>query len=225
MKKIVFFAMLLSSLATLKAQNEISFICNGNTYQNGDTVVVNLTNNHSTNAIIFRNNTSFVLQEMVATMTGIELNGITINALCAGECVPGLVTTPFNIDASSDYTGFMIDYDVDESVAQPYSIYTLQLANHQINSSIVVRLNAPAQGIDEVADIHPTAYPNPSNGRVTVSYNVSRPSTLAVYDMQGRMVRQISVNGNGNTVIDNLPVGIYTYGIMGCGSVQKLIVK
>ena len=224
MKKFLSFALLLSSLMVLNAQTQISFVCNGQTYQNGESFVVVLDNDHSTEAISLHNNTPSRLQNLVITATQIESHGIEVTALCTEQCVPGLVSVPFNIAPSGDYP-FSIDYEMDETVENPYCVYNLEISNGTITCSAVVRLQTAPLGIEAVVMSHISAYPNPAEGRVNISYEVGQPSTLAVYDVQGRIVRQLTVSGSGNAVIDNLPAGIYAYGILGSTTMQKLIVK
>ena len=60
---------------------------------------------------------------------------------------------------------------------------------------------------------------------VAISYELNQPATLAIVDMQGRTVRQLTVEGNGTAMVDDLPAGIYAYGILGSNNMKKLIVK
>ena len=227
MKKILSIVLFLSSVAALSVQAQIGFKYNGNTYQNGDNFVVVLepTAEHC-NAISFANQSYSALQDLVVTMTPIEMEGIDIWGLCAGiYCRQDTVSDSFTIPPSGEYREFTMDLTIDEAVAQPYSIYRMKVSNDNISCSVVVRFQAYAEGINNVEASNITAYPNPAQGNVNISYNVDQPSTLAIYDMQGRMVRSMSVSGTGNAVVDNLPAGIYTYGIMGNSTMQKLIVK
>ena len=118
-----------------------------------------------------------------------------------------------------------MDLTIDEAVAQPYSIYKMKVSNGNFACSVTIRFQAYAEGINDVTSSALTAYPNPAQGNVNISYDVNQPSTLAIYGMQGRVVRSMSVSGSGNAVVDNLAAGIYTYGIMGSTTMQKLIVK
>jgi hypothetical protein len=159
-------------------------------------------------------------------MTSIEMSGIDIWGLCAGAyCRQDTVSDAFNIPPSGEYNDFTMDLTIDEAVAQPYSIYKMKVSNGNFACSVTIRFQAYAEGINDVTSSALTAYPNPAQGNVNISYDVNQPSTLAIYDMQGRVVRSMSVSGSGNAVVDNLPAGIYTYGIMGSTTMQKLIVK
>ncbi len=227
MKKILSFLLLLSSVAVLNVQAQIGFKYNGHTYQNGDEFAVVLAPDaEHCNSVSFVNQGYSVLQNVTVTMTPIEMEGIDIWGLCAGAyCRQDSVSDAFNIPPSGEYTEFTMDLTIDEAVAQPYSIYKMKVSNDNVACSVTIRFQAYAEGINDVASSTLTAYPNPAQGNVNINYNVAQPSTLAVYDMQGRVVRNLSVSGSGNAVVDNLPAGIYTYGIVGSGSVQKLIVK
>ena len=227
MKKILSFLLLLSSVAVLNVQAQVAFKYNSHTYQNGDEFVVVLAPDaEHCNSVSFVNQGYTVLQNVTVTMTPIEMEGIDIWGLCAGAyCRQDSVSDAFNIPPSGEYTEFTMDLTIDEAVAQPYSIYKMKVSNDNVACSVTIRFQAYAEGINDVASSTLTAYPNPAQGNVNINYNVAQPSTLAVYDMQGRVVRNLSVSGSGNAVVDNLPAGIYTYGIVGSGSVQKLIVK
>ena len=227
MKKILSFILLLSSVAVFSVQAQIGFKYNGHTYQNGDEFVVVLAPDaEHCNSISFINQGYSALQNVVVTMTPIEMSGIDIWGLCAGVyCRQDTVSDAFNIPPSGEYSDFVMDLTIDETVAQPYSVYKMKVSNDNVACSVTVRFQAYAEGINDVASSALTAFPNPAQGNVNISYNVAQPSTLAIYDMQGRVVRSLSVSGSGNAAVDNLPAGIYTYGIVGSGNVQKLIVK
>lgn len=227
MKKILSFLLLFSSVAVLSVQAQIGFKYNGHTYQNGDEFVVVLAPDaEHCNGISFVNQGYSALQNMTVTMTPIEMSGIDIWGLCAGTaCRQDSVSDAFNIPPSGEYTDFTMDLTIDEAVTQPYSIYKMKVSNNNVACSVTIRFQAYAEGISDVASTTLTAYPNPAQGNVNISYDVNQPSTLAIYDMQGRVVRSISVSGDGNVVVDNLPAGIYTYGIMGSNNMQKLIIK
>ena len=227
MKKILSFLLLFSSVAVFSVQAQIGFKYNGHTYQNGDEFVVVLAPDaEHCNGISFVNQGFSALQDMTVTMTSIEMSGIDIWGLCAGAyCRQDTVSDAFNIPPSGEYTDFTMDLTIDEAVAQPFSIYKMKVSNNNVACSVTIRFQAYAEGISDVASTTLTAYPNPAQGNVNISYDVNQPSTLAIYDMQGRVVRSMSVSGSGNAIVDNLPAGIYTYCIMGSTTMQKLIVR
>lgn len=224
MKKILSIALLLGSFVALNAQT-IDFLYDGNVYHNGDTMVVTVEKTaHTTDAIGFRNGGLSDVTGLVVNMTEIERDGIEAWGLCTGDqCVPTLTSATFTIPAGSDYNTFTIDITVDD-IARPYGVYNMVLSNNTITSAIVVRFQAYTEGIENVAINNINAYPNPAQGQVNISYSVDQPSTLAIYDMQGRMVRQENIMGNGTAIVNDLHTGVYVYGIMG-QQMQKLIVK
>ena len=226
MKKILSFLLLFSSVAVLGVQAQIGFKYNGQTYQDGDNFVVVLAPDAiHFGGISFVNQGQSTLQNLVVTMTPIEVSGIDIWGLCAGACRIDSVSNPFDIPVGGEYSEFTMDLTIDEAVAQPFSIYRMKVSNDRVASSVTIRFQAYTEGISDVASSALTAYPNPAQGNVNIRYDVNQPSTLAIYDMQGRVVRSMSVSGSGNAVVDNLPAGIYTYCIMGSTTMQKLIVK
>lgn len=230
MKRILSFALLLCSLAVLNAQTQVGFVYDNHTYQNGDTMVVVLQKSAiNCEGIAFKNQTASMLSNMVVTMTEIERDGFEAWGMCTDACVMGLTSNPFNLPPNALYNSFSIDLTIDANVECPYGVYNLQVSNGTITCAVVVRFQAYTLGIDDVlANSRLSAYPNPAEGQFRVSYEVSQPATLAIYDVQGRVVRQMPVCGNGTVMVSDLPAGIYAYGIVENGrrsQMQKLIVK
>lgn len=227
MKKILSFALLLCCFAVANAQ--VGFVANGHTYQDGDTIVVTLQKTDlATNAISFQNQTSSDLTGLTAAVTELEQGGVSIWALCAGQCVPALTSTPFDIPANSVYSLFEMDLEIDANVENPYGVYKMEVFNSEVSNFVYVRLQAYTLGINEAqTSAAVQAYPNPAEGQFSISYSVSQPSTLAIFDVQGRMVRQMPVNGEGAVKVSDLAAGVYAYGILenGRAQMQKLIVK
>lgn len=233
MKKILSFALLLCSLAVANAQ--VAIVCNEETYQNGDTVTVGLQKTAmNCEDIAFINQGHTPLNGMVVTMTEIETAGLTCWGLCTGvQCVPTLTSAPFSIAIGETYDQFSIDIMIDDAVERPYGVYNLEISNGTVTCAIVVRLQAyPVGGdvaIDDVrSNVALQAYPNPAEGQFSISYSVSQPAALAIFDVQGRMVRQMPVSGEGAVKVSDLAAGIYTYGIIENGrraQMRKLVVK
>lgn len=227
MKKVLFFAAMLCGFVALNAQTPIALLYNGECYQSGDTVVVTLAKTaHNCDAIGFRNQTSGAIQNVVVNMTEIESNGVEAWGLCTGDqCVPTLTSAAF-VMTPGDYTTFTIDVTID-NVERPYGVYNLTVGSSLVNSSFVVRFNAYEETVginDVVANSTVNAYPNPAQGQVNFNYSVEHPATLAIYDVQGRVVRQMNVCGEGTLQVNGLAAGIYAYGIAG-SQMHKLIVK
>lgn len=232
MKKILSLVLLLCSVVVLNAQTQIGFAYDGTTYQNGDTMIVTCEKTASSiESIDFVNQTSSILRDLVVTLTEIERDGFEAWGLCTTQCVADLTSAPFNLTPNGTFDGFSIDVSIDESVERPYGVYTMQVSNGTITCSVVVRFQAYTEtvGIDNVlANSSVKAYPNPASEQFSVSYSVEQPSTLVVYDAQGRQVRAMAISGNGTLSISNLPAGVYAYGIVNGKSrsqMQQLIVK
>lgn len=225
MKKILFFALLLCSLTVLNAQNQLSIVYNGNVYNPGDTLVTVVEPDASQfHGLIIRNNTSNDLTNLVFTKRLVENHGIDIWGLCTGmQCVQSDTSAKFTVPANDDYADFYMDVMIDDE--HSWSLYEISIHNVEVVCDFVLRMQDFALGINEVvAQSSVSVYPNPSQGQVNVRYNVEQPSTLVVYDAQGRTISQQTICCNGTTAISNLPAGIYAYGIAG-SQMHKLIVK
>ena len=225
MKKVLSFALLLSSLFLANVQGQIAFLYNGQTYENGDSVNCYTTINSLT-GLTLKNTSDNNLRDLVVIITPIEEHGIHAWGVCAGgRCVEGLTSSKFNLNAGATDDMFAIDINIDPDVPDAYSVYTVQVKNSSVNCSFTLRINYGTLGIEEtVLNSSILAYPNPAQGTFTVRYEAEQPATLIVIDMQGRTVRSIPVQGNGTLNINDLPAGMYAYGIAG-GMMQKLIVK
>lgn len=225
MKKFVSFALLLGSLFLANVQGQIGFIHDGHTYVNGDSITA-YTTTTPFSGIALKNTTSDTLRDLVVTIIPIEEHGMSAWGVCAGGfCVASLTSNKFRLNAGATDDMFAIDYETDPNVANPYGIYTIRVRNSRVNCSVKVRINIGELGIGEAATAATLlAFPNPAQGSFAISYEVGHPSTLVVTDMQGRTVRELQVEGCGTAVVDNLPAGIYAYGIQG-NSMKKLIVK
>lgn len=227
MKKFLSLTLLLSSLFLANVQGQIGFIYNGQTYNDGASFTVTLApGSIACSDVQLKNTGNTALMNLVATVTPVEENGINVWALCVGgACLPRLNSDPFNLEAGAVDNTFALDLDVDASVAQPYGVYSVNVTNGTVTSTVTIRLEINTVGIDNVAEeLRTVAYPNPVQGAFAIRYAVEQPATLAIVDMQGRTVRSIPVMGNGSVNVSDLPAGLYAYGIAG-GKMQKLIVK
>lgn len=227
MKKFLSLTLLLGSLFLANVQGQIGFIYNGQTYNDGASFTVTLApGSIACSDIQLKNTGNTALMNLVATVTPVEENGINVWALCVGgACLPRLNSDPFNMEAGAVDNTFALDLDIDASVAQPYGVYSVEVTNGTVTSTVTIRLQVNTVGIDNVAEeLATVAYPNPAQGAFAIRYEVEQPSTLAIIDMQGRTVRSIPVEGNGSVNISDLPAGLYAYGIAG-DKMQKLIVK
>ena len=229
MKKLLSLTLLLGSLFLANVQGQIGFIYNGQTYTNGASFTVTLAPTvHNCTDIQLKNMGYSALQNLVITITAVEDHGVNAWGLCAGGvCIPSLTSNPFTLTPGAIDTSFAIDLDIDNSISNPYGIYTIEVSNGTITNTVTVRFEVQGnhEGIAEaLKTVGIVAYPNPAQGAFSIRYEVEQPTTLAIVDMQGRTVRSIPVEGNGSVNVNDLPAGMYVYGIAG-GKMQKLIVK
>ena len=228
MKKILSFALLLGSLLFANVQGQIALIYNGTNYQNGDTMTVYLdASAHQISSVKLKNTSTSMLQNLVVTLTAIEESGVTAWGICAGgSCVATLTSTPFNLTPGYLDENFAIDIDINPDIPNPHSTYNVNISNGNINCNIVMKVVVSTVGINQtLTDVATKAFPNPAQGTVNISYDLNQPATLAIIDMQGRLVRQLPVAGNGTATLNDLPAGIYAYGILGSNNMKKLVVK
>lgn len=222
MKKAFFLALILGCFCAAKAQ-DVSFIYNGVTYNDGDAITLYVSDRApSFEDLYFKNNGAARTGDTVVLELQ-DTNGLWCWALCTGDlCKPGSVSAPFDMPANSTYEDFSFDLRwAANHDANASATYRLSLAG----STVTITFAIGTTGISEVASARQAvAFPNPAQGQVSIRYAVAQPSTLVVYDAQGRQVREMNVNGNGTAQFAELPAGIYAYGILGT-QMQKLIVK
>lgn len=61
-----------------------------------------------------------------------------------------------------------------------------------------------------------TVYPNPSTFAVNFKFDSEQPKAILIYDMQGRVVENVSVNSTTHTIsTENWSKGQYTYSLIG----------
>ena len=236
MKKILCFVMMLCGIAAVNAQtssDDVTFIYNGQTYSNGDTLVVSVRPTAiGFEGVVIKNNTSDSLKNVRVSMTEIENNGITVWSICAGECIAGLLSTPFSIAGESTYQDLAIDINIADGVANPSSVYEVFVIDQRENvlGSMVMRIVVDnTESIDNViANANFNAYPNPAQGLINVESNIQN-AQFVIYDLQGREVLRQPLAGQHTTLsLQGLTQGVYVCGILAEGlrsQMQKLIVK
>lgn len=222
MKKALFFALIIGCFSFAKAQ-EISFIYNGVTYNNGDSITLYVAPNaHSFDELYFKNNGTSTATQIQVELTLLRNDSLNVWGLCSGDlCVLDLTSAPFNIEAGATYDLFSFDIRGAETEGN-YADYQMIIYNDTAILHFVV--GTPVSISPVATASQATAFPNPAQGLVSIRYAVDQPSTLVVYDAQGRTLRQIPVAGEGTLRLSDLPAGIYAYGILGT-QMQKLIVR
>ena len=230
MKKFLFLMLLAGSAILANAQSAVGVTHQGQVYNDGDTITITIpTDAENYAGIGLKNQSNSRLEGLVITLDEVSLGGIEIFAMCTGTvCIPGLVSNPIDINIRGSYNDFTIDiYNNYPEVTTP-SVYTMTVANDDVNTTVVLMFKFEGVGIDEakaVASLN--AFPNPSDGQVSITYATERPATLNLYDALGRTVRSQQVNGNGTIQLSELPVGVYSYGLIADDSriMRKLVVK
>ena len=93
------------------------------------------------------------------------------------------------------------------------------------SSSAVVTVNvSTCTGIDELAANNVTIYPNPNNGiiNITLSSELSKNSTLEIYDAIGKLIVTEYLSSELNTLnISNLSNGIYSFRVLNNNNMVK----
>lgn len=222
MKKALFLALLLGCFCAAKAQN-ISFLYNGNTYSDGDSITLYVAPNaHSFDELCFRNNGSTAANNLQVALTLLRNETLNVWGLCSGDlCVLDLTSAPFSIEGGATYDQFSFDVRGAETEGN-YADYQMTIGTA---SAILHFVVGTPVGISPVASAcQAAAFPNPAQSRVSIRYSAAQPATLAVFDAQGRTICQTPVNGEGAIQLADLPAGIYAYGILG-SQMKKLIVK
>lgn len=110
------------------------------------------------------------------------------------------------------------------------SVQTLASKNEALNTKVALQQNAIKLLLDRIENLESTVYhqpeikmankininPNPSNGKLNVSYNINNQkndAVLVIVDMQGKSVYQAALNAkiNYQTTQVELPAGNYLY--------------
>ena len=153
--------------------------------------------------------------------------------------------TPFDLDELRDSANVDINnithvrvIDVVGSIDPQYGTY--DAFGHLINDPFptithsagfdldgVAVLNDGTTGINSVANNAVCLYPNPANHSVVATFEAqSKHTTIALYDMTGRIVATIPVEAGATTITlntSNLANGVYMLHI--AGNVEKLVIR
>jgi glycosidase len=130
-----------------------------------------------------------------STMKRLQLNGSTMSVNILGNF--GLAQS--TIDPAFPNTGKWYDYFTGDSltVTDPDAQITLNPGEYRLYSTVKMASPKLILGIDDIYNTangeFVTAYPNPSSGDVSFEIDNSKPVpvTLTVFDITGRVVRQI----------------------------------
>jgi hypothetical protein len=112
---------------------------------------------------------------------------------------------------------------VSPTVTTTYTVNVTSSAS--CSSSAVVTVNvSTCTGIDELVANNVTIYPNPNNGiiNITLSSELSKNSTLEIYDAIGKLIVTEALSGELNTLnISNLSNGIYSFRVLNNNNMVK----
>jgi hypothetical protein len=150
----------------------------------------------------------------------IDENGAQIFALPQGT-FPGFV----NLGAANGGYKMIINVDsINKSTVKEVRVYSL------VGGFPVHPTNQTGLKQSEVAGKVSGPMPNPSNGKTTIAYQLAPGqivSTITVYDINGREIKNFQVDGSFNTLeLDNsdLPSGTYFYQMTGSSEGRKMVI-
>lgn len=229
MKKILSLMLFMGSLFLANAQSAVGVTYQNQTYNDGDTITVVVpTANESLGTIGLKNQSNSRLEGLVVTLTEVSVGGIEIYAICTDQCVPGLVSNSFDIAIRGSYNTLVFDFFNNYPENTTPSVYTMNVANNDVSTTVVLKLCFEGVGIGQVGTFASlNAFPNPCENHANIHYATERPAELVVYDAMGRLCHTQRVNGTGTLGLE-LPAGIYSYGLVsdeGCRVMKKLVVK
>ena len=229
MKKILSLMLFMGSLFLANAQSAVGVTYQNQTYNDGDTITVVVpTANESLGTIGLKNQSNSRLEGLVVTLTEVSVGGIEIYAICTDQCVPGLVSNSFDIAIRGSYNTLVFDFFNNYPENTTPSVYTMNVANNDVSTTVVLKLCFEGVGIGQVGTFASlNAFPNPCENHATIYYSTVRPAQLVVYDALGRLSHTQRVNGTGTLNLE-LGTGIYSYGLVsdeGCRVMKKLVVK
>lgn len=241
MKKI-FLLLALACTATVMNAQDISFIYNNDTLQDGDTITVYGAPSQTIMASMkVKNNTDAAISNAYALCQNLTPDSVIIvESLCFGRCQAGNVSPKFSVAANSVASGLLVvDLKVPASATLGKSeVFMLTAGNNpQYNNmaEIYIKAIVHSAGIDETESMGTlSASPNPADNQVTIQYTLGDNTSaahLVIYNITGSQVRSIPLSQPSGSVavnIDDLPAGIYAYGIEANGSrsaMSKLVVK
>jgi hypothetical protein len=240
MKRIFLLLTLLCAVAFANAQS-LSFIYAGNTIANGDTITVYGTPHQTIMpGLNVHNNTDSTISNAYATCSNLTTGGvINVEAICFGACLPGNVSPVIAVGPNSTAADLLVvDLAVPSTAtAGTTEVFSLTAGNNRTYTNmaqIFIKAIVHTVGINEAEDnVTLTAFPNPAHYKVCMQYALPEGNNgnMVIYNQLGSVVKEIPLSqteGQVEVNINDLPNGIYTYGVTGKGYVscmKKLVVK
>ncbi|MBQ9473136.1 MAG: T9SS type A sorting domain-containing protein [Bacteroidales bacterium] len=251
MKKCLFFIVaLMLSFTALRAQN-FYFVYEGDTLTYGDTVVY-LYGDHRADLEDVEFMVEFGLlngsDDTLTTQISIEQvsqnEAFAATSVCAGMCVEGTVSTPFDVPAHGIFSDIQAHFECRHPtgiVRGNNDVFRVQTGAPSDAKSgegcfyLKIESSISGGGIaDAYAAAALRAWPNPAKGQVSVAYELpagTSDAELVVLNALGQQVLALPLNAaEGSAVISlqSLPQGLYLYGIRGdnnASPMRKLIVR
>jgi hypothetical protein len=241
MKKTLLFISLIAATMISKAQIDILY--QGNVVAESDTIVINekSPNDECMLFLSFKNNQDNKINVIVSSTHIYGSEGIRVESMCAGACVPGTSTSVFSIEANETYDGFDAGIAIDGGLpmgTETMLQFTIQdQRSSSNNATVYVKYVINQSGINALAE-RPSSlklYPNPVKNIAQVSYELPENSVagskIEVRNMLGSVVKEVAIqNAQGSQSIDvsSMPNGVYLCSIVSRGKVcqtKKMIIK
>ena len=197
----------------------------GTTYTyTGGSAVVNPTSN--TTYTVTSANLAGCIGSAVSTVTVNAAPSVSALASNTIICIGG----SSDLTASTTATSYIwntgattMSITVSPTVTTTYTVNVTDVTT--CSSSAVVTVNvSTCTGIDELVANNVTIYPNPNNGiiNITLSSELSKNSTLEIYDAIGKLIVTEALSGELNTLnISNLSNGIYSFRVLNNNNMVK----
>ena len=254
MKKCFFFALaLVLSLTALRAQN-FHFVFDGDTLTAGDTVVYRYGAQQSDLEdrefmVVFGllNGSDDTLTTQVIVEQVSQNTNFSVTSVCAGMCVEGSVSSPFDILAHELFNDIQAHFECRRpgSIMRGDSeLFLVKTGNgadahaKDAGGSFFLKIESAISSSGSIATACAApllrAYPNPARGEVAVAYELPAgvaAAELVVLNTLGQQVLAMPVSataGEANISLQSLPQGLDLYGIRGEGyatTMKKLVVK
>lgn len=230
MKKNLIFALAISCALFAQAQT-ITVSYNGTTFSQNDTLKVQATSDvlELYPTLRYDGDNEYIIAKITNTKT--NNSAIELTQVCTGlSCMVGMNSAPFRLYNGQDYSDCHLVFEMPAS--QDLGVFKMVIkdtSNSNLSTSIYISVETPSAGINTTKTTTTlSAYPNPSSDIVKINYsNANEGNMMIVADMSGRIVRSVNLKtseGSLNINVDNLPKGIYMYGIKG-GQMKKMVVK
>ena len=197
----------------------------GTTYTyTGGSAVVNPTSN--TTYTVTSANLAGCIGSAVSTVTVNANPSVSASASNTLICVGNSAVLTASTTATSyawNTGATTMSISVSPTVTTTYTVNVTSSAS--CSSSAVVTVNvSTCTGIDELVANNVTIYPNPNNGiiNITLSSELSKNSTLEIYDAIGKLIVTEVLSNELNTLnISNLSNGIYSFRVLNNNNMVK----